>query len=259
MFETVAPEQFAPRRSRRVYYETLPISIGFHAAIGAAVLVAHVWTVTFPNQSPAQAMAFSIAEMPPPPPPPPPPAKALAQPTPVKVVEVRPTEIVAPTVIPDEIPVVEQRPLVAAIPDASAEGVEGGIPGGEIGGVFGGIHGGDKSGTIGGTIGGIVAGKNQVIIERDQPLPLYPMSQVYPSYPEDARLHSWEDMLVVRYVIGTNGRIKEVSVVVQPEHQVFIEPTLSAIRSWRFRPLVKDGQKQAVVHELTVFYKLTQS
>ena len=73
------------------------------------------------------------------------------------------------------------------------------------------------------------------------------------------RLHSWEDMLVVRYGIGTNGRIKEVSVVVQPEHQVFIEPTLSAIRSWRFRPLVKDGQKQAVVHELTVFYKLTQS
>lgn len=257
MFETVAPEKFAPR-SRRVFYETLPVSIALHAAVAAAFLVAHVWNVVLPTESPAQVMAFNVAELPPPPPPPPPPARPLAQVTPVKVVQV-PTEIVAPTIIPDDIPVVEAQPLVSAVADASPDGVEGGVPGGEIGGVFGGVPGGERGGTHGGTIGGIVAEKNQVIIERDKPLPLYPMSQVYPSYPEEARLRAWEDYLVVRYVIGTNGRIKEVTVIVKPERPIFVEPTLRAIKNWRFRPLVRDGEKQEVVHELTVFYKLTQS
>lgn len=257
MFETVAPEKFA-RRSRRVFYEALPLSIAFHALIGMAAVVAHVWTVAFPLHSPAQAMSFNIAELPPPPPPPPPPPKALTPQVPVKVVKLDPNQIVAPTVIPEEIPIVQPQAIITEALDTSLEGVEGGVPGGEIGGVFGGVQGGDKGGTIGGTLGGIVAEKNQVIVERDKPLPLYPMSQVYPTYPEEARLRSWEDQLVVRYVIGVNGRVKEVSVLVPPEREVFIDPTLRAIRHWRFRPLIKDGAAQEVVHELTVFYRLTQ-
>ena len=258
MFETVAPEKFAPR-SRKVFYETLPISLALHAAVAASFLAANLWTISFPDQSPNQVLAFNIAELPPPPPPPPPPPKALAQPVAVKVAVVQPTEIVAPAIIPDEIPVVEATPMVAEVADAAPDGVEGGMPGGEVGGVFGGVSGGEKGGVIGGVMGGIVAEKNVVIIERDKPLPLYPMSQVYPNYPEEARLKGWEDSLVIRYVIATSGRIKEASILVPPARELFINPTLRAIRSWRFRPLVKDGQRQEVVHELTVFYKLTQS
>ena len=257
MFETVVPEKFE-KRSRLISYEALPLSIAFHAVIGLAALVAHVWTVQFPSQSPAQVMAFTIAEIPPPPPPPPPPPKAPTQQAPVKVVKIDPAEIVAPTEIPEEIPQVVPQTIVAEAFDTSPDGVEGGVVGGDPYGVFGGVAGGDKGGTIGGTMGGIVAETNKVIIERDKPLPLYPLSQVYPTYPEEARLKGWEDTVVVRYVIGTNGRVKEVAVLIPSQRDLFINPTLKAIKAWRFRPLVKDGVRQEVVHELTIYYRLVQ-
>ena len=88
---------------------------------------------------------------------------------------------------------------------------------------------------------------------------MVPLSQVYPSYPEDARMRSQEDALVVRYVIGKDGRVKEVMVISPPQNQDFVDGTLRAIRSWRFKPMIKDGERQEVVHELTVYYKLDQS
>lgn len=258
MFESVAPEKFA-KRSRKAFYEALPLSIAVHALIGFGVLVGHVWDVAFPDHSPAQVMSFSLAEIPPPPPPPPPPPRALARPQQVvKVIEM-PTEIVAPTIIPESIPEILPSSLIAAPVDATAEGVEGGVEGGQIGGIFGGVSGGDLGGVIGGVQGGVVADTNQVTIERDRPLPMYPLSQVYPSYPEEARLRAWEDQLVVRYVIGTNGRVRDVTVISPPERELFIDPTVRAIRHWRFRPLIQDGERKEVVHELTVFYRLTQS
>jgi TonB family protein len=53
-------------------------------------------------------------------------------------------------------------------------------------------------------------------------------------------------------VIGIDGRIKEVTVISAPERPIFAEATVKAIRTWRFRPYMKDGQPQEVVHELTV-------
>ena len=254
MFETVAPASYH-KPSRKALYEALPFSIAVHAIAGICALVANVWTVAFPQHSPAQIASFSVAEPPPPPPPPPPPAAPKAQPTQTAVVQKMP-EIVAPTIIPDTIPVVPSTPLIAeaAPPEAVADGVEGGVPGGVIGGVINGESGGDIGGKVGGVIGGIVM--DRVVIARDRPLPMYPLSQTYPGYPEAARMRSWEDDMVVRYVIGKDGRVKDVSVVRPPQRDLFVDGTVRAIRSWRFRPMVKDGQRQEVVHELTVFYKL---
>jgi protein TonB len=255
MFETVAPEQFT-KRSRKAFYEALPLSLAFHAAIAGAALVSSIWTVVFPANSPAQVMSFSLTELPPPPPPPPPPPKPLAA-KPAQVVEI-PKEIVAPVEIPEEIPIVVPTSIVASMADASPEGVEGGVPGGEFGGVIGGVSGGESGGIVGGVTGGVVSEPDRVVVERDRPLPMYPLSQVFPSYPEEARLRAWEDQLVVRYVVGKDGRVKQVDIVSPPERAVFGEATLKAIRNWRFRPLIKNGERQEVVHELTVFYKLNQ-
>src|SRR5687767_10760758 len=107
MFETVAPS-LAARPSRKIFYEALPFSVAVHGAMAFAVLLANIWNVGFPLQSPAQALAFNIAELPsPPPPPPPPPSPAKLEPEqlpPVK--ELKFDEIVAPTMIPEVIPVV---------------------------------------------------------------------------------------------------------------------------------------------------------
>lgn len=251
MFETVAPEKFE-KRSRTALYEAIPLSLVFHAMAGVAVVIANVWQISFPNHSPAQIVAFNIAATPPPPPPPPPPRSQPQQQVVVRKVEL-PREILAPTIIPDEIPEVAPDPVVSTVALVE-EGVMGGVEGGEAGGV------------IGGTIGSVLIGDpkpppipNQIVIERDAPLPLYPLSQVYPRYPEDARVRAWEDVLVVRYIVGKDGRVREVTIISAPERDTFVKPTLRAIRSWRFRPLIKDGERQEVVHELTVFYKLTQT
>lgn len=250
MFETVAPS-LAARPSRKIFYEALPVSIAVHSAIAFAALLGNIWSVGFPLQSPAQALAFNIAELPsppPPPPPPPPPAKLEPEQLP-PVKELRLEEIVAPNLIPEMIPVVPNE-----IVQTAADGVEDPDDAADRAGIYGGVAGGVAGGDIGGTLGGVLGG--QIEVERDRPLPMRALSQVYPIYPEKARRAYLEDELIIRYVIGKDGRVREVIVLSPPRHEIFVDATVRAIRNWRFRPMVKDGEKQEVVHELTVYYRL---
>lgn len=258
MFETVVPESFAPR-SRKVFYETLPVSIAVHAIAVFGVLVASVWHVSFPDNSPKLTMLYSlVSELPSPPPPPPPPAAPpkVAQVQPAPRVEPKMEEIVAPTIIPDIIPNA-QLPIVTEVVEGVVGGVEGGVAGGVVGGSAGGVMGGDMGGEIGGVVGSLaIAPPNTVVVERDKPLPMVAMSKVYPQYPEEARIRGWEDELIVRYVIGKDGRVKEIIILGKPERELFSDSTVKAIRHWRFRPMIKDGEAQEVVHELTVYFRL---
>nr|MDQ3283947.1 TonB family protein [Acidobacteriota bacterium] len=206
------------------------------------------------------ATMYNLESLPTPPPPPPPaaaPKRVQAQPQQVAVK----MPDVAPTVIPEEIPtVLPQTTQVAAVEAPVAGGVEGGIEGGVEGGVVGGSLDGVEGGVVGGTTGGIVAAAvappDTVVVKRDAPLPMAAMSMVYPAYPDDARIRGWEDVVVVRYIIGKNGRVRDVQVLSHPEHDVFEKITVKAIRNWRFKPLIKDGVPQEVIHELSVIYKL---
>src|SRR3989442_810857 len=136
MFETVVPETFE-FRSKRVFYETLPLSIALHAiGIGTAFVIA-IWNVVFPLESPR---------------------------------------------------------LV------------------------------------------------RVHIERNQQLPLLPVSQEYPTYPEEARKKQLEDQVIVRYVIGKNGRVIDVQIINHAKEPMFDQATVEAIKQWRFRPMIKDGK-----------------
>ena len=262
MFESVAPETFVPR-NRKVLYESLPASIAAHAALAIVMLVAGTWEVTFPSDSPRLHTSYSI-ELEPTPPPPPPAPSSQAQVAPKPVVKqetvTAPQEILAPTIIPEEIPTVE--PMAA---------VEGSVGEGEAGGavVKGWVGGGDTqaSGEIGGVPsgqpGGVAGGMGEgppdtLIVKRHQPLPtsMTPMSMVYPFYPEEARVRGWEDAVAVRYVIGKDGRVKSVEVIERPEREIFQKSVVNAIRHWRFRPLVKQGVPQEVIHELVIYFKL---
>ena len=259
MFETVVPETVAPR-SRRLFYETLPLSVGLHALAAGAILVGTVWNVVFPEHSPRMYAAYQLAAAPPPPPPPPPPPLVKSQvvsqtrAVPVKM------PFVAPTIIPDEIPIVEAEPVpltnlpVVPVADTAGEG----------GGIEGGVEGGEVGGEIGGVIGGIVLppppeNANQVEIKRDEPLPMGAISQEYPIYPEFAQRRNLEDWLVVRYIIGKNGRVKDVIVLTPPAHEAFTRATVSKIRQWRFLPFRDaQGQPKEVAHELTVAFRLVR-
>jgi protein TonB len=255
MFETVAPEKFAPR-SRKLFYETLPLSIAFHALIGGAAVLATTWRVVFPGHTPPMIALYRLEAVPTPPPPPPPPA---APPKRVQTLQpvVKMPENVAPSIIPEQVPDLTQPPPSVEFTEGIEGGIEGGIETGIVGGSPTGVAGGEVGGVEGGTIGGIVdQPADTVIVKRDMPLPTAPMSMVFPRYPEEARVRGWEDTVVVRYVIGTNGRVRDIMVLSKPERELFEKITLKAIRNWRFKPLIKDGVPQEIVHELTIYYRL---
>jgi len=255
MFESVAPEAFS-KRSHRIFYQTLPVSITVHVIAGAIVLANILWRVEFPIESPRLVRSYVLVESPPPPPPPPPPpAAAPAKAQPVAPPVQKMALDVAPTIIPDTIPVVaasdpaplEPHPVTPAPPSGDeGEGaaiIPGGLPGGQPGGVKGGIN--------------LLSPDNRVHIQRDKPLPMRALRQEYPTYPDEGRLKMWEDNLTVRYVIGKDGRVKEITIIDPPHRSIFEDATRHAIRDWRFTPFFDaEGQAQEVVHELTINFQL---
>ena len=260
MFETVAPDAFA-RRDRHVLYETLPASIAIHFAAAAVITVVAMSRIAFPLQPPKVIVGYIAAELGEPVPPPPPPP-ALKQP------DVRPEPKllapmavaltpmdVAPATIPDE---VEQMPppssirLVSATVDKLVPGRSNGVMGGVAGGLSGGVLGGDA----GGVTGGIVGGDGRMHFERDSRLPLFAEEHPYPEYPDNCINQRLEGLVIVKYVIGKDGRVNDVTIIHHAAHNEFDASTVEAIRHWRFRPLIIDGEPMEVVHELTVFFRL---
>lgn len=252
MFESVAPETFQAK-SRKVFYETLPLSLGLHAlAIGTAVVIAS-WNVVFPAHSPRLISMYNLATIPDPPPPPPlPPA---AQPRPVETPKPAPPleQIVAPTVIPDLIPQIPDPPPptlqlapapgppLPGVPEGSDQGKAGGEIGGDVHGISGGVSFPDDG---------------RVHISLNESLPLLPLSQDYPPYPEEAKKKQLEDQVIVRYTIGKNGRVTDVQILDHAKEPMFDKVTVEAIKLWRFRPMIKDGKPVEVVHDLAVNFQL---
>jgi len=182
---------------------------------------------------------------------------------PQRPVIIPPGKEVAPTVIPETIPVVQPVTTLAMIEPEKAPdtGVVGGVDGGIAGGVIGGdpmvgVPGGVMGGQPKGILGGFLGEDGRVHFGRNQSLPLYVERQDYPEYPEWGRIRGYEDQVVVRYIIGKDGRIKDVQVLSHASYPAFDDAVLEAIREWRFRPMIKDGKPVEVVHELAINFEL---
>jgi len=250
MFETVATER---RRDRRVAYETLPVSIALHgAAVAAAVLVA-VWNVVFPTHSPRLMRPYALVNTPTPPLP-----AAIKLSSSIRKIAPLPSAaprdlqtIVAPAVIPDLIPKVSETRWQSIFELGS-----------QLGGGAGDSSGGSPDGIIGGALEGVAGGMpvpndGRVHFDRDKPLPLIAVHREYPDYPEGERLAGKQAVVVVRYIIGKDGWIKDLQILEHAKQAAFDEATLEALRQWRFLPLMQDGKPIEVVHELTVIFQLT--
>jgi protein TonB len=262
MFETVTPDAFA-RRDRHVLYESLPASIALHAIAAGAIAVAILSHVTLPLEPPKVIVTYLASELNEPVPPPPPPAPAQQPPAAkneprleAAAVALAPMDV-APSTIPDEVPEVplpSPMRLVSATIDkfTPAAGVAGGVAGGVKGGVSGGVFGGVADGVK----GGVVGGDGRVHFERDARLPLFIENKPYPEYPDSCINAREEGTVVVRYIIGKDGRVIDVSILDHGSRKEFDKSTLGAIRQWKFRPLLVDGEAMEVVHELTVYFRL---
>lgn len=248
MFETVAPAAFV-RPDRRVFYQTLPVSLTTHALAAGAILLGALWNVEFPLQSPALVRAYVLVSTPPTPPPPPPAQRPDPHLAPPKIAHPPRSMELAPAIIPDTIPQIVDEPQVTEIP-AVAEPVAV-----ERGGAA------DPGGAAGGVEGGVALPApppdNRLHVARNQPLPMKALRQEYPPYPEEARLRGYEDSITVRYVIGKNGRVTEITVIDPPYRRMFEDIVRKTLRDWRFTPYVNEaGEVEEVVHELQVNFAL---
>jgi len=221
---------------------TFLISLIVHGVVIGTVVAASLWFVEEVPEPPIPVQFYAAAP-PPPPPPPPPAAKPAAQKPQAKPTVVRPTEVTAPTVIPDVIPL----PLTEPEPAPSGEGVEGGVEGGVPGGVVGGVLGGVKGGT-GADLGAPLR------IGGDVKAPIL-KQKVEPQYPEAARKIRLQGVVILEAVITAEGTVANVKVLksVNPLLDAAAE---RAVSQWTYKPATLSGRAVPVYLTVTVNFQL---
>jgi protein TonB len=83
------------------------------------------------------------------------------------------------------------------------------------------------------------------------------LAQVKPEYPREARWNRLEGMVVVRVVIGTDGRVDRSKTRVVRSIPALDAAAIAAIEQWRFSPAIgHSGQPVRVIIEVPVRFSL---
>jgi protein TonB len=212
--------------------------------VGILVILPLVFTEALPKQ---QLMTFLVAPPPPPPPPPPPAA------TPIKTVKVVQTDIIngqlrTPTKIPEKVQMIKEEE--APPPVMSASGVVGGVPGGVPGGQMGGVIGGIISSTP--VAVPKVAAPQRVRVSQGVSQGLL-IRKVQPTYPPLARQARIQGTVVLQAEISKEGTIENLRLI--SGHPMLAPAAIEAVKQWRYRPYMLNGEPVAV--ETTVMVNFT--
>ena len=239
MFEDSLVESSGKLRTKRPV--TTLLSFGLQIfLIGILILIPLIYTEALPKQ---QLMTFLVA--PPPPPPPPPPAQV------VKVTKIE-TELDQgvlrqPTKIPETIKSVkeeEQQSSTAGI----VGGVPGGVPGGAAGGVIGGI--------IGSTSIPKIAAPQRVRVSQGVTEGNL-LRKVQPTYPPLAKTARIQGDVVLNAIISKNGNIENLRVI--SGHPMLVASALDAVKQWKYKPYILNGEPVEVETTVTVKFTLAGS
>jgi len=79
--------------------------------------------------------------------------------------------------------------------------------------------------------------------------------RVEPIYPALARQIRLEGQVELHAVISTDGRIESLEVI--SGHPLLVQSALQAVREWRYRPTILNGQPVEVDTHITVIYSLS--
>jgi protein TonB len=206
------------------------------------ILIPLMFTEALPK-----AMTMTFLAAPPPPPPPPPPA------APVKIIKVVETDVVnnqlrTPTKIPKKVEMIKEEE--APPPQAGVVGgVPGGVPGGSMGGVMGSI--------IGSTPTAIpkVATPQRVRVSAGVTQGLK-IKNVNPVYPQMAKIARVQGPVVLAAVIGKDGNIQNLHVL-STASPLLNQAAIDAVREWRYRPYILNGEPVEVDTQITVNFTLS--
>jgi protein TonB len=242
--------EFGAQRKRKAFATFSSFLLNL-LAIGALLLVPLYFTKELPK---AELLTFLVA--PPPPPPPPPPAAAQT----AKVLKQIQTDVLSngglrtPTRIPQKVQMIqeEEAPPPMAVSGGVIGGVPGGIPGGQLGGVIGGIV--SATSNLSAVPRFVPATPQRVRISQGVTRGLL-IHSVEPPYPVLARAARVQGDVVLRAIIDKNGNIQDLQLVTG--HPMLVPSAIAAVKQWRYKPYLLNGNPVEVDTTITVIFALT--
>jgi protein TonB len=221
--------------------------------LGVLLLLPLYFTQELPK---SQLLTFLVAPTPPPPPPPP----AAEQPA-LKISRIQ-TDLLAggqlrtPSKIPQKVQMIREEEAPPPMPGA----------GGVVGGVPGGIPGGQLGGVIGGVIGGIISSTSSPVHVPKLMAPQrvrvsqgvtngWLIHKVEPLYPLLAKTARVQGTVVLKAIIDKEGVIQDLQLV--SGHPMLVPAAIAAVRDWRYRPYLLNGQPVEVETTVIVNFILS--
>ena len=241
-FSSLLLDEHAPAAGRKSV--TFGVSVVLHAALAVAVVVGPLlYNDVLPSPPVLKAFFVTPLELAPalPPPPPPPAARRATARVVPRTEPVAASGFVAPIEVPERI-----------LPEESLDlGVEGGMPGGVEGGVPGGV--------VGGIVGGLPDApppppKQRLVRIGGKILAPKIVRRVDPAYPEVAVGARIKATVVVEAQVDTSGRVQETKVVLG--HPLFDEAAVTALKQWRYQPLLLNGEPTGFIIIVTFSFNL---
>jgi protein TonB len=206
------------------------------------ILIPLIYTDALPK---TQLMTFLVA---PPPPPPPPPPPAVATVKVVKAVsEMVNNQLRAPSRIPKTVQMIKEE---ESPPDLGGSGVPGGIPGG---------YGSSSGGVIGGIVNSTAAIPKQVVPQRIRVSSGVStgllIRKVTPNYPPLAKQARIQGAVVLQAEISKEGTIQNLQLI--SGHPMLAPAAIEAVRQWRYKPYLLNGEPVAVETQVVVNFSLS--
>jgi periplasmic protein TonB len=214
--------------------------------IALALIVPLMFTEALPRQ---QLLTFLVA---PPPPPPPPPPAAAAAPQVVRQIQSDLTDgqLRMPSRIPQKIAMIHED-QAPPVPGGVIGGVPGGIPGGQLGGVIGGIISSTSNLAALPKLAPVVPKRIRISQGVTRGLLLEKVEPKYPSIAAAARI---QGVVVLSAVISKTGKIENLELV--SGHPMLVPAAIDAVRQWRYRPYLLNGEPVEVETTITVTFQL---
>jgi protein TonB len=156
-----------------------------------------------------------------------------------------------PTKIPEKVQMIKEE---EAPPDLGAGGVPGGVPGG--------IPGGSAGGVIGGIISSTpvavpkVATPQRVRVSQGVSQGLL-IRRVQPNYPPLAKQARIQGQVVLQAEISKDGTIQNLQLI--SGHPMLAPAAIEAVKQWRYKPYLLNGEPVAVETTVLVNFSLTGS
>ena len=249
-------ELFSEDRHRAPHRSSIPvlISTAAHAVVVGVVLAIPILYVRaeLPRVPDMVAFVVSTAPSPPPPPPPPPPAPAATRSKPKAI---SPVPTANPRAAPVETPpeIVEETPVDMGSAEGVPGGVEGGVPGGVVGGVVGGLVSELPSPPPPPPLPSPVA-RAPVRIGGEVQAPAL-IGRVEPEYPPIAVRAHVQGVVILEAVVDPDGRVEDVRVL--RSIPLLDKAAITAVRQWRYSPLLLNGTAERFVLTVTVSFSLS--